>query len=311
MADEVRWWVGSGGGSAGSAWHAGYLLRRSEVGVQYAGASGVSAGAFAAAAVAMFRDLADAAPYFHNLALRVTTEQLLRRHFPFGIMHALWDSAAKNSDPTFDLLKEHLDGRAVATSGKQLRIGISALTQPPGEAADTSEGAPGAVAYFTVDETYVPLWEAVYASSANPGVFRPRVIRGRWCVDGGIQVVTPLRAAIEAGATHVDVSIADTPHPAPKVQSPEDKLSTIDVLLRSLQLAIHRLTWVDLKYTRRMNSLVESGHADGEGKRFIHLNVSHPSSALNPDPMVFDPEEASAIALRGYGAALALEADDG
>jgi len=309
MASDVRWWAGSGGGSAGSAWHAGYLRRRAEAGVQYAGAAGVSAGAFAAAAVAMFHDLTDAAAMFHTLALGVRTSDLLRRHFPLGRVHALWDSAAMNSDPTIELLKRHLDARAVAASGKQLRIGISALTQPPGEAADVEEGAPGAVAYFTVDETYVPLWEAVYASSANPGIFRPRLVRGRWCVDGGIQVVTPLRAAIDAGATHVDLSIANTPHPRPMVREATQELSTVDVLLRSLELAIHRLTWVDLRYTQRINSLVEAGHADAEGMRYIHLNVSHPDSPLNDDPMAFVPEEATAIALRGYGAALALEAD--
>lgn len=303
----VRWWAGSGGGSAGSAWHAGYLKRRAEAGIEYAGAAGVSSGALGALAIVMFYALTDSAAYFERLALRVTTDDVHRRHFPLGKLHALWRGAWRDAGAFRELCKAEVDGKAARETGKLLRLGITALTEPPGEMADRDEGAPGAVAYFTLDESYVPLWQAAYASSALPGIFEPAKIQDRWCVDGGVQVVTPVAAAIEAGAMHIDVSIAEPP--TPRYRPTEGMPKTIDVLLRSLELAVHRLTWVDLRYTQRINDLVQARHPSAAGKRFVHLNVSHPTSPLNDDAMIFDPKEAAQIALRAYEAALALEVD--
>jgi len=84
-------------------------------------------------------------------------------------------------------------------------------------------------------------------------------------------------------------------------------LTTAKVLLRSLELAIHRLTWVDIAYTLQVNKLVATGHPSAEGKRHVEVRVANPDSPLNKDSMEFDPEEAVGISMRGYDAAVALE----
>ena len=294
-----RWFVGSGGGSKGSPFHAGFLKARAEQGIEYTGAAGVSAGGLAALAVALNPSLAEAAVYLEDLALTVTTPDIHKRRF-FGKLAGLWSSSYRTAEPFQEYIQEAFKGK---TLHKQLRLGITAVTDD--RMPDTEEGAPGATAYFTVDETFEPLWRAGYATSAFPGVFEPMKIDGRWCLDGGIQVVTPIAAAIEAGATHIDCVVADTPWPSfkPTEKSPGN---TVEVLLRSLELAVHRNTWTDVRYTQAINALVESGHVLGEGKRYVELNVVHPTSTLNSDSMDFVPKEAAEIALRGYNLGRAL-----
>lgn len=245
--------------------------------------------------IAMHPTLKEAAEYLEELALSATTKDIHRRHFPFGRLHGLWEGSYRTASPFIDYMKKVTKGKKMH---KQLRLGITALTDPPNELPDTEEGAPGSIAYFTLDETYEPMWEAGYATSAFPGVFEPIKIQNRWCLDGGVQVVTPISDAIKAGATHIDVVVAETP--LPSYRPTGDMPNTLSNLLRSLELAIHRLTWVDIRYTQRINQLVELGHPDVANKRLVHMTVVHPTSNLNSDPMEFNPKEAAQIALRGY-----------
>lgn len=286
-----RWFAGSGGGSKGAPFHAGFLKARAEQRVEYEGASGVSAGGLAAMSIAMHPTLREASEYLEGLALSAKTEDIHKRRF-FGALSGLWNPSYRTAAPFVEYMKRVTEGKRAC---KKLRLGITAITDGP--LPDTEEGAPGATSYFTVDEDFTPLWEAGYATSAFPGVFEPMKIQGRWCLDGGVQVVTPIASAIEAGATHIDVVIAETPWPSFK-PTEDDPGNTIDVLLRALELAVHRLTWVDVRYTQRINQLVQLG-AEVD-KRYVEMVVVHPTSSLNADPMNFDPEEAAQIALRGY-----------
>lgn len=295
------WFVASGGGSKGAPYHAGVLKRRAEQGVEYVGGAGSSAGGLAAAAVVQHHTLVEAAAYIEELALTVETSDIHKRKFPFGVLHGLFNGSGsfRTAKPFVEYMKGVMDPAKIASTGKKLRLGVTALTDPPGSQDHTDEAAPGAVPFFVIDETFDPLWAAGYATSAFPGVFEPQLINGRWCIDGGIQVVTPISAAIAAGATHIDAVVAETPWPSYK-PTKEKMPSGVDVLLRSLELAIHRLTWVDIKYTQLINELVSSGHPGHSNKRYVHLNVIHPDSSLNDDSMDFKPEEAAQILLRGY-----------
>lgn len=120
-----------------------------------------------------------------------------------------------------------------------------------------------------------PVAEALAASIAVPGIFRPVRIGGRWYVDGGVVQNLPIEAAFGLGATHViGVRLApewDGPGLEPTALHVHEWSIRADVTLVKPILE-NRSQWV----TRDLPGLVELGRAATE-KAFGDYPIVNPA----------------------------------
>jgi NTE family protein len=285
----MRALVLSGGGSKGP-FHVGFCKHMiGELKTHYDILCGISVGGLVASFLAQYKRGQEelAAQELTDQFLPIRNENVWKSWFLFGKLAGLWKSSFLNSSPLESLIFTRLDINRIRASRKKLRIGAVSLTQGT---------------YHIFDETYPDLPAAVLASAIYPGFLSPTYINNEWWVDGGIQQVTPIKAAIDAGATEIDVVVTA---PSSPTFGFEHDPETVDVILRALDLMTHRLTWVDIQYAQRINELVRAGALPS--KREVKIRVAAPLQELNRDPLHFDPKEAREIASLGYHAAIALD----
>jgi len=125
------------------------------------------------------------------------------------------------------------------------------------------------------------LVEAIGASIAVPGLFRPKELHGRRYVDGGVTQNLPLEAAFELGANHViGVRLAPEwdylPRLRTAIQVHEYEIRD-DVTLISPRLG-HRSQWVK----RDLDGLVQLGRAAAE-LALADYPVVNPREAVTPE----------------------------
>lgn len=279
----------SGGGSKGP-FHAGFCRRAiGELKTQYDILCGVSVGALIAVFLAQYKhgEEVEAAKALDDLFLNIENKDVWKRWFLVGKVAGLWESSLLNSKPLQKLVRSRLDVEKVKSSGKLLRLGAVSLTQGK---------------YVVHSECSTDIASVALASAAFPGFLLPIKMLDQWWVDGGVQQVTPIKAAIDAGATEIDVVVTE---PKDASFGIDRKPEALDVFLRSLELMTHHIAWVDVKYAERVNELVKAGKMPG--KRVVKLRVACPDRVLNHDSLNFDPKEAKDIALAGYKAAVQLE----
>ena len=164
-----------GGGGALGAAHAGVLEVLAERGIYPSIVVGTSAGAIAAGAYANGRD-----PYeFTDLVLKANWGD-------FGTFSMAPGLGILDTDGLRETVERIGQDRLI----EDLPFRFAAV------ATDVSSQQP-----VIID--HGPLSEAVGASIAVPGLFRPKRLDGRTLMDGGMVQNLPLEAAFEMGATHV------------------------------------------------------------------------------------------------------------
>jgi predicted acylesterase/phospholipase RssA len=137
------------------------------------------------------------------------------------------------------------------------------------------------------DENYLP---AILASAALPVAFEPVWMDdadGSRCAfaDGCIANDTPLRQAIDAGATDVTVSVKG--HPA--LGAAHRTIANLaDVFFASTEVALDRILELDLRVLRSVNERVLLGKAST--KRFVGVRVIGPSLPLPVEGFGFDDQ---------------------
>jgi NTE family protein len=143
-------------------------------------------------------------------------------------------------------------------------------------------------AYPITDDNFV---DVIRASAAMPGSFAPVAIEtpaGRtFFADGCIANNTPLRQAIDAGATRVTVVFMQ--HDALRYREHEIR-HAVDVLLACQDIADQRMLALDIKLARAVNAAVLRG--DAPGKRAVELRVIGPSVPLRIAAMKFHDQAA-------------------
>jgi NTE family protein len=150
------------------------------------------------------------------------------------------------------------------------------------DADDFQAAEPAAVAL--TDENYLP---AILASAALPVAFEPVWIEdgdGTRCAfaDGGIANNTPIRQAVDAGAS--DVTVIFMRHPALRdAHRPIANLA--DVFLAATDVSLDRILELDLKILRNINERVLLGRAST--KRFVDVRVIGPSVPLPSEGFQF------------------------
>lgn len=278
----MRALVLSGGGAKG-AYQVGvlkYILN--DLKVSYDAFCGVSVGALNSAFLSMFPSGAEPDTYAALEALwhRVDTSKIYKRWFPFGRLHGLWLSSLYNSRPLMDWINSELDMEKIKTSGKKCCVGAVSLTS--GE-------------YRVFDQDYPEFGKAVIASSSYPGMLIPIELEGELWADGGIKEITPLKAAINLGATEIDVIIC-----SPKSDSkpfPENP-NAINVLTRTLDLMSDEVISNDMQKSVLINELVLKGaHPE---KRYIKFNIIRPDHNLTDDSLDFNQDKIKEMLAKGY-----------
>ena len=131
---------------------------------------------------------------------------------------------------------------------------------------------------------------AVCASAALPPAFEPvwlEDVEAKLCAfaDGFVASNTPIRQAIDGGATDLTVVFMDSA----ALRTGDRKVSNMaDIVLTCSEVAQDRIIDLDLKLLRSINDRVMLGTAPG--KRFINTRIIGPSVPLGLEAMDFDDQ---------------------
>jgi NTE family protein len=249
------------GGGARIHYHVGavcWLLGHCRI--QYDLFAGVSAGAIVAAYLAQFPT------GFEEEAAKTLLNAISRVHaiyqpWPiFGALEGLWQSSFFSSKPLRDVLRTDLSEVAIRKSGKLLRI--SAVDLRSGDATVFTEQSSSLVA-------------AVEGSAAFPGMLEPVPFGRQVLVDGGVRQQTPIGAAIDAGATEIDVVLTAPEDPEPLVT--RDRPNALRVMYRAAELMADQVMVSDVQIAQLTNRLVLAKESK---KKLVMLNLIRPQQAL-------------------------------
>jgi len=248
---------------------------------------GVSVGALNGAYLAQYEGPTAAIEDLSSLWDNLDTPDVYRNWFPFGFLQAFWENSFYRTDPLARMISENLDLDFIKTSGKKLRIG--AVSQNTGE-------------YRVFDQTDDDLHAAVLASSAFPLMFEPVKFDGNLWVDGGVRNVTPLKAAIDAGATEIDVIVTEAVEASPVFKASPKNLAQSGMQI--LGTMVNEITMMDLKYAELYNRLL--AHEDVPGKRPVNIRIISPGSPLPGSPLDFSPNHNAEVSEIGYEVGMML-----
>jgi len=277
----------SGGGTKGS-WEAGvllYLAEQGHPGFQYI--SGSSVGAIITGGLAMFppEQFAEAAAFVEMIWREriISARNVWRLRWPLGLP-GLWNASFGLNAPLRALLEECVDVEKIRSSGIQIRI----------NAVDLLTGT-----LKVYDQDTEDIVQAILASSAFPVAFPPVAVGDRLEVDGAVRDFTPVKAAIDAGASDITILLTER----------SDRLSTVSrdkvrnsfqVTQRLLRIIFHEIVQNDIHQCQKINGLLDRGllmpHC---GYRQIHLTVIQPSQPLG-GPLEFGQDLIDRQLRQGY-----------
>ncbi len=220
----------SGGGMKGLA-HIGVLQALAERGLEPELVVGSSMGALIAATWATGMPLAE----MRRRALAV------RRKHVFAIAHA--DMALKRMLSPAVYRREPLEGLIASLVGartfRDLRRRVLVNTVDLNSGAQVLWGLPG------LDD--VPVAEAVFASCALPGIFPPRVIRGRAYVDGAVVENLPVHLAAAAGRGPVVAVNLNALGPFDAEREGVERTGFAATYIRGLEMVMQQQSALDLR----------------------------------------------------------------
>jgi NTE family protein len=278
MSDEsIRALVLAGGGSLGD-YEVGVLKYVLGVlGIKYHIICGVSVGGINGGYIAQYRHgfEKNAAAGLERLWLEkiVGNESIYKSWFPFGRLSGLWKPSIHSTKPLRELIYNNFDANRVVAAGKKLRVGAVSLT--------TGD-------YGVWTENDKDLAEGILASSAFPIMFEPVETRDQQWLDGGLRNVTPLKTAIELGATTIDII---NPSKGGVGQAKKKFGNVIKVAGRGLEIMLDEIMDGDLVACQTVNNVLDAAGVQQAGKyRRVTLNVLRPKEARGHDGMEFNPD---------------------
>lgn len=180
---------------------------------------------------------------------------------------ALWKPSLYNSAPLQEIVRDEIKPWRIATSGKKLRVG----------AVDLMTGV-----YHTFTEQYSDVHNAVLASSAFPGMLTPIKFEGTSWTDGGVRSNTPIKTAIELGATAIDIVMC-SPKTLPTFTA---DLKTLDIAIRAIDILTDTVNSYDLDKALLYNRLIKAGAE--KIKREVEIHIIRPEFELTKDLLNFD-----------------------
>lgn len=277
-----RAFVCSGGGSKGQ--FAVGVLRHLlfDLQIHFDILCGVSVGALICSYLAQYDKGEEQEAYrgLEALFSSITNDDVWRNWFPFGKIMAPWRPSLLDSTPLEDKVRSTLSEARVAESDKQLRIGAVSLTTGN---------------YQVFNQYATPLSEAVLASASFPGAFKPVRYQSEWWTDGGVRTVTPLQAAIDAGADEIyAVTLSPKNHAGEFDPDP----NAFDVALRAIELMSEEVIANDIKVAEVYNRLIAAGAE--KDKRMLDIMHFRPKRPINEDSLDFSRKRAKQEQNVGY-----------
>lgn len=218
---------------------------------------GVSVGAMNAAYMAMFTQENLPVGIQRLEAMWSSLEEVdVYKSWCCGMLSGLWKNSFRNSEPLKRFIFRNLKEDMIRNSGIELRIGM----------CDIQNGK-----YKVINQNDENLKKSVYASAAYPAMFSPMEIDGSVYVDGGIRNITPIKSAIDSGATHIDVVMT---HPINVGFQNVRGANAIDIARRSIEIMMNEI----------MNNDIEVCSKN------VHIQVIRPAAELSDDSFNFDKE---------------------
>lgn len=244
----------SGGGAKGS-YQAGVYYGLNQ---DYDLICGVSVGALNGALIAQFNHHVNARNELHDLWYNLRNESVYKKWFAWPLSLP-WKRSVYDSRPLHNLVRKN-----ISKDGFKKRFICGAVSYNTGM-------------YGLWDNKSDEIVDAVIASSAFPAMLSPKRIKGRWYIDGGVVDVTPLGAAIDAGATDIDVILPSYR----ELGKLGNDFKFWNVGIRSLDIMMDEIIRNDIKLCRAYNHV--------PGKKEINLRVVTPRMPLPlSDPLDFD-----------------------
>lgn len=215
-----------------------------------------------------------------------STDDIYKSWPIFGkLAGAGWKDAFFNSKPLWDLIDANVDPAAILSSGRTLRLGL----------VDLESGE-----YFTASEDDAELLQAVKGTSAYPGFFLPVPYHGRLITDGGARRITPIKSAIEAGATEIDV-ILTSPLNSTVMDMTENwfgsKVTGLKIAMRAIGLMSDEIFLRDVQMAEMYNQLVAAGAAPD--RKQITMRVFAPAKRLLDNSLDYTPDTYRAMREHG------------
>ena len=268
------------GGAQDGAWQAGAALGCAEIYPEESPFNrfyGVSVGILNGMKLAQGRDFKRQCEKLCYLWSEITTPDVYKAG---SFLTILWEMGIHDTKPLFDMMKREWDVDAFRQTGFTLKAGAVNL--------ETRE-------YGLFDARDPEFLKGALASAAFPALFPPVEINGYLYADGGIQNVSPIKAAIDDGADEIVVLL-----PAAKNLTPAPKpVNTLGVLTNALDCMMREVTENDIKMARMYNRLIAAGE-DCEEKRLIDIKVYRAKKPLPTQLMCFDPKISLEIMDMGY-----------
>lgn len=272
-----------GGGSAKGCYQASvikYLLN--ELKINYSVICGSSVGSLNAAFLGMFPagKESEVSSLMENIWLNISTEKIYKSWSFWGRIAGLWKSSLYDNSPLDKFIKSNISLEAIRKSKKIIRIGAVSLTS-------------GQFRIFREDEDC--FLDAILASSAFPGIFRPVEIDGELYADAGIKHITPIKTAIDLGADQIDVIITS---PEKNTKTFPSNPNSVETILRSVDLMTDEIMQNDINMALMYNKLVLFG--DAPDKRYVKINIIRPDQVLTNNSLNFDPQKIKEMMQKGY-----------
>lgn len=270
------------GGSSKLAYSVGclqYLM--GELHINYDAYVGVSAGAINSAFLAQFKSGEEtlASESLKKLWLSLDNSKIYKHWKPFKFLHAITKNALYDSSPMHSLVRANLDINKIRSSGKIVEVGATSL----------SSGK-----YTMFDGYNKNFIDSVLASAAFPVAFEAVMIDDHLWSDGGLKSISPLKAAIDLGATEIDLIVT---HPQTRIKKFIINPNIFDIFIRSLDLATDKIMYNDIEKLEMYNELAKAGLCN---KKFVKLNIIQPGTNLIENLLDFSPGKIQEMLKRGY-----------
>jgi NTE family protein len=279
----MRFLVISGGGSYG-AFAVGVIKTLYHNQWRWDGIVGTSTGALIAPLVAI-QEIA----LLEKMYTSVTTSDIIV-NYPWNVplQHA-WYSTA----PVKKLLHQHLTPtRYTALLHSAVACWVCTVNLQSGQVTYWHPRTSGISGKAMSRAEWI---DAMLASASQPVLMPPvKLLDGCQHVDGGVREITPLKYAIQQGATEIDVMLF---HPAGQqpIRPPAERITNI--ALRTLELLLAEIADNDLAAAAWYNETLHwwRNASAGESlppfaaKRPITINVFRPQTALPGSSLEFSP----------------------
>ena len=273
------------GGGANGAFQAGVVYEGLTQGVHWDIVVGTSVGSGNGAVIAQYErgKESDAAAHLKQqwLGLKGDADvyvkwfpKWIRWLFPAMLPFLLkWKPSIYSSKPWNKMVERHVLPDMLKSSGKK----FVAVAVPWGGQSQT----------VTWDEQSEHIVKAIQASSAFPLMFTPVDIEGMWYTDGGLRAITPVKIAIELGATKIDVVQCSSG----VMSKGKDQPKGLDQLKRMAAIVLDEVDKDDYREAEYVNKLVRCGCKEARPSWKV-IEIGRVKPGMNPgDSLDFSPKK--------------------